>query len=171
MNYYESVVIDYLRADRALFVNTECCVQINESDNPDNSGPHWYCDAVICDLKSKAVFLGEISYSSNLGGWTKEKGGLISRLRDWNRNWPGVLFALSRDCGISPEWPVRPWLFVPEKLVPKLLVYLQRIGTEHPLSFCPRITPLEMVQPWRYRSWNRKGEDQKSSQIPVEMQI
>ena len=29
MNYYESVVIDYLRADRALFVNTECCIQLN----------------------------------------------------------------------------------------------------------------------------------------------
>lgn len=47
MNYYESVVVDYLRADRALFVNTECCIQLNESDNPDTSGPHWYCDAVV----------------------------------------------------------------------------------------------------------------------------
>src|SRR5260370_37487114 len=26
MNYYENVVIDYLRADRAIFVNTECCI-------------------------------------------------------------------------------------------------------------------------------------------------
>ena len=41
MNYYESVVIDYLRADRAIFVNTEFCIQINEAANPDNSGPHY----------------------------------------------------------------------------------------------------------------------------------
>ena len=31
MNYYESVVIDYLRADRAIFVNTEYCIQLNEA--------------------------------------------------------------------------------------------------------------------------------------------
>jgi hypothetical protein len=50
MNYYESVVVDYLRADRAIFVNTECCIQLNEAVNPDNSGPHWYCDAVAVDF-------------------------------------------------------------------------------------------------------------------------
>jgi len=44
MDYYEGVVIDYLRADRALFVNTECCIQINPADNPDNSGPHCLSD-------------------------------------------------------------------------------------------------------------------------------
>jgi len=47
MDYYESIVVNYLRADRALFVNTECCVQLNQSDNPDGSGPHWYCDATL----------------------------------------------------------------------------------------------------------------------------
>ena len=95
VDYYESVVIDYLRADRALFVNTECCIQLNESDNPDNSGPHWYCDAVVCDLRSECVFLVEISYSANLGGW---ENGLIKRLRGWNENWLGVRAALARDC-------------------------------------------------------------------------
>jgi hypothetical protein len=29
MDYYEGVVIDYLRADRALFVNTEYCIRIS----------------------------------------------------------------------------------------------------------------------------------------------
>ncbi len=34
MDYYEGVVIDYLRADRAVFVNTECCIQIKEGPAP-----------------------------------------------------------------------------------------------------------------------------------------
>jgi hypothetical protein len=167
MNYYESVVVDYLRADRTLFVNTECCIQLNEADNPDNSGPHWYCDAVVCDLKYKNVFLVEISYNANLGGW---QDGLIKRLRSWNENWAGVRAAFVRDCCVSQEWPVRPWLFVPEELSSKLVAYLDRIKSERALAFRPRVTPLEMVQPWRYRSWNRKGEEQKPASIPTEMQ-
>jgi hypothetical protein len=47
MNYYESVVMDYLRSDRAVFVNTNCCIQLNQADNPDTSGPQWHCDAVV----------------------------------------------------------------------------------------------------------------------------
>ena len=30
MDNYESVVMDYLRADRAIFVNTEFCIQVNK---------------------------------------------------------------------------------------------------------------------------------------------
>ena len=66
MDYYESIAVNYLRADRALFVNTECCVQLNQSDNPDGSGPHWYCDAVVCDFRKSGIFLCEISYSAQL---------------------------------------------------------------------------------------------------------
>ncbi len=47
MDYYQGVVTDYLRADRAMFVNTECCIQLDEGNNPDAfPGRHWYCDAV-----------------------------------------------------------------------------------------------------------------------------
>ena len=41
MDHFEGVVLDYLRADRALFVNSQCCIQLNEGANPDTSGPHW----------------------------------------------------------------------------------------------------------------------------------
>src|SRR5438067_13052104 len=41
MDYCESVVFDYLRADRAVFVNREYCIQLNQKANPDTSGPHW----------------------------------------------------------------------------------------------------------------------------------
>src|SRR6266404_2746613 len=65
MNYYENVVVDYLRADRAIFVNTECCIQLNQAENPDTSGPHWYCDAIALDLRAKAVFLWRFLTAGN----------------------------------------------------------------------------------------------------------
>ena len=33
IDYYENVVVEYLRADRSLFVDTECCIQINQGSN------------------------------------------------------------------------------------------------------------------------------------------
>jgi hypothetical protein len=162
MNYYENVVVEYLRADRALFVNTDCCVQLSEAENPDKSGPHWYCDVVAADFRDKAVYLCEISYSANLNS-------MIARLTAWHRNWSGVLTALARDCSLPVEWPVRPWLFVPEELVALLLDRLAKIDPPGRLSFRPRITPLELVQPWRYPSWRRVGEAMKPSVIPPEM--
>jgi hypothetical protein len=64
---------------------------------------------------------------------------------------------------------VRPWLFVPEKLVGVLQNGLERIKGSGLLSFRPMITTLEMVQPWEYSSWNWKGEKQKPECIPGEM--
>jgi hypothetical protein len=164
MNYYESVVIDYLRADRAVFVNTECCIQINPADNPDTSGPHWYCDAVAVDFRSRHVYLCEISYSLQLTDLTK-------RLKDWHDSWGGLRAALHRDCFLAEDWPIRPWLFVPGKLVSPCLKRLKQIANGNPLKFVPRITPLEMVQPWQYRSYNRIGEAKKPDDIPPEMQV
>jgi hypothetical protein len=99
MDYYESVVIDYLRADRALFVNTECCLQISPGHNPDK-GTHWYCDAAAADFRSETVFLCEISYSLTLAT-------LIKRLKNWNDNWDGVRDALSRESHIPTNWLAR----------------------------------------------------------------
>jgi hypothetical protein len=47
---------------------------------------------------------------------------------------------------------------------------LDQIGNGGQLKFAPRITPLQMVQPWKYRSWNRKGEATKPISIPEDMQ-
>jgi hypothetical protein len=77
---------DYLRADRALFVNTECCIQISPGHNPDKD-THWYCDAVVADFRSETVFLCEISYSVQLTA-------LIKRLKSWHDNWDGIRNAL-----------------------------------------------------------------------------
>jgi len=152
MNYYESVVIDYLRADRAVFVNTECCIQINPGDNPDTSGPHWYCDAVALNFRCKEIFLCEISYAAQLGDLTK-------RLRAWHDNWQSVIDALYRESMICEfRWPVRPWLFVREDRVPLLKEQLNRIANGQPLKFNPKITPLEKVQPWLFSTFSRKSE-------------
>jgi|ERR1035438_8066238 hypothetical protein len=150
MNYYESVVMDYLRADRAVFLNTEYCIQINPG-NPDTSGPHWYCDAVALNFRSKKIFLCEISYAVRLAD-------LVKRLKSWHDNWKGVCDAVARDSFLPEPWPVRPWLFVPEGRVPLLEQRLGRIANGQPLKFDPKITHLEMVQPWRYPSWNREPD-------------
>lgn len=163
MDYFESVVVGYLRADRAIFLNTECCIQINEGDNPDTSGPHWYCDAVACDFKAKTAFLCEFSYAKGIPK-------LGERLRQWEANWESILVALARDSCLPKDWSVRTWLFVPEEYLEVLLRRLRKIqGLRNTLSFRPRITTLEMTQPWRYRSWNRQGEADKPEIIPTEM--
>jgi hypothetical protein len=151
VNYYESVVIDYLRADRAIFLNAEYCIQLNPADNPDKSGPHWYCDAVALDFRSKKIFLCEISYDAGLGG-------LIHRLKGWNANWDRVRSALARDCFLAVQWPITPWLFVPRDRIDLLKKRLVEISNGQPPKFVPKITPLEKVQPWLYPSWNRNGQ-------------
>lgn len=163
MDNFERSVVEYLRADRALFLNTQCCIQLNDADNPDTSGPHWYCDIVVADHRNHAIFLCEVSFSDSLAS-------LLKRLDDWNVYWPALRIALSRDSGLPSDWPLRPWLFVPEHLIPKVIAKLKQFeadpGRQLPQ---PRITPLEMVLPWKYRSWNRKGEDEKPSCIPPSM--
>ncbi len=164
MDFYQGVVIEYIRADRAIFVNTEFCLQINAADNPDQSGPHWYVDAVATDFRNKSIFLCEISFAVNLDS-------LIKRLQGWHAHWQAIRNALARDAHLPPDWPVRPWLFVPEELVPVLVKKLTPLlnGSNHSLPI-PLITTLEMTQPWRYRSWSRNGEATKPDIIPAQMQ-
>ncbi|WP_237384567.1 hypothetical protein [Xanthomonas campestris] len=88
MDHFEGVALDYLRADRALFVNSQCCIQLNEGANPDTSGPHWYCDAVAVSFKEQAAYLCEISYAARAPP-------LIARLKGWNEHWAGIRGPLS----------------------------------------------------------------------------
>jgi len=167
MDNFEGNVVEYLRADRTLFLNTQCCIQLNEADNPDTSGPHWYCDVVVADYRHRAIFLCEVSFSDSLAS-------LFKRLGDWNVHWPSLTNALCRDSGLPSDWPIRPWLFVPEHLVPKVVAKLNQFNVpaerERKLPE-PRITTLEMVLPWEYRSWNRNGEGEKPPCIPASMRL
>lgn len=167
MDYYQGVVIDYLRADRAVFVNTECCIQLNGTLNPDSSGPHWYCDAVAADFCTNTAFLCEVSYARDLGA-------LMKRLGEWQANWSGVRMALRRDCRLPEHWSVRAWLFVPEECVARAVAGVRRLcDGRAPADTMPvpRITTLEMVAPWKYVSWGRVGEREKPDGIPEEMRV
>ena len=45
MDYFQGVVTDYLRANRSVFVNTECLIQLDEG-NKQLKCRHWFCDAM-----------------------------------------------------------------------------------------------------------------------------
>jgi hypothetical protein len=62
MSYYQDIVVDYLRENRAIFVNTECCIQLNEGSG-NQIGPYWYCDALAVDFGQNAVYLCEVTYA------------------------------------------------------------------------------------------------------------
>ena len=164
MDYYQGIVTEYLRANRATFVNTEFCLQLAEG-NVDQTGKHWYVDALAVELREHPeppeVFLCEITYA-------KHPTSLIARLGKWQEHWQAIRSALKRDAHIPLESTVRPWLFVPEAYVKTLTPKLSLFAPWDNLPV-PRITTLEMTQPWRYRSWNREGEEEKPSVIPVEM--
>jgi hypothetical protein len=164
MDYYEGIVVSYLRADRALFVNTQCLIQLNEGNNPDIMGHHWYCDALTVDFHNKTIFLCETSFSASLTSLTK-------RLGDWAVNWKRIGTALTRDNALPVDWPYRPWLFVPEHLVPKLTDKLLKIKQTTGVDLKAKITTLEMAQPWRYCSWNRCSESNWPSSVPDEMRV
>ena len=157
MDYYQGVVMEYLRADRSLFINTEYCIQLKEG-NPDTGGPHsnWYCDAVAIRPGSSAIFLCEISYAKTIYDLRK-------RLETWNENWQAVHDALIRDSKLKGEWSVRPWLFVPAELEGALKQGLKKIEEKcGQLHFAPKITTLDKVQPWKYCMFDRKEEDEQS---------
>jgi hypothetical protein len=155
VDYYQGQVVEYLRSDRAIFVNTECCIQLYEAANP-KAREHWYCDAVACDFRNRTAFLCEVSYS-------KQLSSLIKRLRGWHQHWDLVCGALRRDCCIPTDWTARPWLFVPDYLVDTLVKGLTQItGDLATLRFQPKVTTLEATQPWKVeRSWDRRGELEK----------
>ncbi|OEG72342.1 hypothetical protein BEL05_05030 [Shewanella colwelliana] len=146
MNNCESLVLEYLRADRAMFVNTQCCIQLIDALNPDTSGPHWYCDLLAVNFKEKQVYLCEVTHAKNLSS-------LINRLKDWELHWSELKTALVRDSSIPNDWEVRPWVFIPSDLSGAFDLKIANLGLKNMPK--PEVTALEDVMPWKYRSWNR----------------
>jgi hypothetical protein len=149
MSHFQDVVTEYLRADRAMFVNTECLIQIDPGDAV-SKGTHWYCDAVAVNFRERAVFLCEVTYSSTLAA-------LLGRLQAWSLNWPAVCAALVRDCKVPQDFIVQPWVFIPQSrrdlLERRLITLLNPTALPMP---APRVSSLESVVPWLYRTWDRK---------------
>lgn len=153
MDYFQGVVTEYLRADRATFVNTECLIQLEPGDSP-AKGRHWYCDVVAVNFTDKTVHLCEVTFSRSLGA-------LFERLNGWAENWDALRAAIQRDCRVPSDWSVHPRVFIPERLndtYQKKLAALLRPGDGASQMPAPLVTHLESVLPWEYRSWDRKGD-------------
>ncbi len=153
MDYFQGVVTEFLREDRATFVNTEFLIQLELGDKP-AKGQHWYCDAVAVSFRDKTAYLCEVTYSKSLNA-------LLGRLEAWSSHWPALRSAIARDCLLQQDWRVRPWLFIPEDrnaTLERKLPVLVTLGDGLAHMPKPRVTYLESVVPWKYRSWDRKGD-------------
>jgi len=149
MDYYQGAVNEYLRANRATFINTEFCIQLGEG-NPDLSkGSSWYCDAVALNFEEPAIYLCEVSFAEKLPALRK-------RLMAWSQHWETVKLAVIRDGHLNPiaTWAVRPWVFIPAR---EVKTFREWEASAH-LAFDVRLTHLEDMQPWQYRSWDRKAD-------------
>lgn len=146
MDYYQGIVAEYLRANRSVFLNTECFIQIEPGSSPPK-GTSWFCDIAAINMKEKTAYLCEVTFSTTLDSLKK-------RFSAWDMNWGRVREALAQDCAIPLDWKVVPWAFIPEDRIPKL-----RQGMSYTNMPEPRITALEAVVPWKYDSWNRTIDD------------
>jgi len=133
-----------------MFINTECLIQL-EPGNVPVKGRSWYCDAIAINFRELAVYLCEVTYSTSMHS-------LLARLQAWNTHWPALCVAIFRDCSIPSTWQVQPWLFIPQEryaiLSKKLSAIVKADGGAQGMPN-PRITDLESVTPWRYRTWDR----------------
>lgn len=153
MEYFHSVVTEYLCADRSVFAKGECRIELG-TDNARTKGQHWYADIIACDFRTRTIYLCAITLEKKLQA-------LIKRLRAWESHWPQLRNAVFRDFSIEPNWHVQPWVFIPEKLFKDY----QRKRSKHvsadagtSLMPDPLVTCLEAVCPWKYESSDRKKD-------------
>lgn len=153
MDYFQGVVTEYLRANRATFVNTEYLIQLDEGPALAKSR-HWYCDALTVNFEHSTVYLCEITYS-------KTMSALLARLQAWAAQWSEVCRSITRDSKLTGGWEFQPRVFVPADSEPLLLRKLGQgplASTTTSAMPAPIITTLESVAPWNYCSWDRKHE-------------
>lgn len=148
MDYFQGTVETYLRADRALFLNTEYLLQLDPDMAVPKKGRHWYVDILAMDLKRETVWLCEVTYSQTLSP-------LFKRLAAWHENWTELRFALQRDSHISADFDVRPWVFIPQDKI-ELFNKKFALALEQGNMPKPRISQMEDVLPWKYQTWNRR---------------
>lgn len=154
MDYFQGVVTEFLRADRSTFVNTEDLIQLDPGDVY-AKGRHWYCDAVAINDQHSTVDLCEVTYSTSFQS-------VIERLHSWSTHWPLVVEAIRRDSFLKGDWLVQPHLFVPSRsqdILDRKLPTIAAPTDQNVHMPIPKVTYLEMVLPWKYRSWNGKPYD------------
>jgi hypothetical protein len=147
MEHYKTVVMDYLQADRAVFVNTKCDIEVGGAASQKKSGQHCSCDAVAIDLRHRAVYLCDAAFESKLQP-------LIKKLSTWTKNWDSIETALQHECRVPAKWRVYIWLFVPKDLIEMLDAELEDLRNTSGSKFKVKVTVLEDVQPWRASCWS-----------------
>lgn len=147
MDFYQGVVYEYLGTDPAVFINSECCIELPKVPGSDASAPSWYCDAIAVDFRQKTVFLCEVSYERTLQS-------LIKRLKGWASNWNEVSDAIRRDCCIPADWRIQAWVFIPYELKSQFERRLATVTLVEDMP-PPLVNWLEDVAPWKHKSWNR----------------
>lgn len=157
MDYYQGVVLEYLRADRSVFVNPEYLIQLDEGVA--KKGRHWYCDILAVSFRTpRAIYLCEVTYSSTAHA-------LLRRLKEWDANWTEICDAVSKNCGGTSGWQICPWVFLPKEVLEKQ--YQKKLSqflpprTQQQQMPLPRVTALEKVAPWRYK-WDRITDNLES---------
>ena len=83
MDHYKIVVMDYLQSDRAVFLNRECCLKVDEAAPTEKAKFLCSCDAVAVDLRHGAVYLCDTSMDVQLHS-------LVKKLSAWTRNWDAI---------------------------------------------------------------------------------
>ena len=150
-DYFQGVVAEYLRADRSVFVNSEILIQLDPGLSP-RKGRFWYCDLLAVSMRERVAYLCEVTYASSVSS-------LIARLRAWQTHWAELRSALERDCSIESSWHVAPWVFLPES---RRETYERKLSLLAPFELSsmpePKVTVLEDVVPWKYRTWDRQPD-------------
>lgn len=151
MEHYKTVVMDYLQADRALFVNTAFRTQFDKPEGPERPGRCWSCDAVAIDLRHGAAYVCQVAFDHKLQR-------LIKELFAWTKQWELIKAALQRDGRVPAMWRIHVWLFVPRDSIEMLDQELEHLRHTAGSKFKIKITALEDVQPWRASTWERCEE-------------
>jgi hypothetical protein len=143
MDYFQGVVMEYLRADRSCFVNPEFWIRGNV-EHP-HERPHWFVDVLAVSMRDKAVYLCEVTYA-------KQPRALARRLHSWKEYWSLINQTLRQDACINGEWPLIPWVFAPSATLEIIKPELKNLFPEG------KTTNLESVLPWLYCTYDRKPE-------------
>jgi hypothetical protein len=145
MDYFQGVVMEYLRADRACFVNPEFWIRGN-LEHP-HEKPHWFVDVLAISMRDKAAYLCEVTYA-------KQPRAMLRRLHSWKENWELINKTLREDACIDNGWPLIPWVFAPSLTMAIVEPVLKELFSNG------RAMTLEKVLPWLYCTYDRKPEAQ-----------
>ncbi len=162
MEYFQNVVGDFLRAKRTLFLNSEFFLPLHAGELAPKKGTSWVVDYLAIDFELKTVFLCEVTYSQTLST-------LLKRLSAWSDQWSLVCEALRRDAKLPAEYPIQPWVFVPDK--EKFWKKYNALNLSPSFMPPPKVTLLGDTVPWKYRTFDRKDIEEGGTQSKPEVEM